>query len=133
MLKPRTIFSTVVVMLIAVITLPALAQSGSRICGYLAKKEKIAISYEARKKEAFYSRTCKSAMNEIKDKINKDPKLKNLKWTSTHKATCESVGSFLVKKGENTDICQKMKANCAYIITTNPKTLENTFKKISCK
>jgi hypothetical protein len=117
------------------------AQSGSRICGWLAQQNAIALSYEARQDSVTYSQECDQAEKSLWDAIQKNTNLKKLKWTKTHKWTCEDVGKYVVPKGQKTDICENMSASCAYVIQTkqtgvdwggNP-VYQTTYKKSGCK
>ena len=110
------------------------AQSGSRLCGWQTKSVKtlvgdkemsdvhVAVVYEARKAEVFYSKKCDEAISQIKEKLpkNMDVEVKNktvtlvLEWEKVEKKACESVGAKLEGQGVPKDICKKMEANEAY-------------------
>jgi len=101
---------------------PAMAQSGSRLCGWSAPSPTgyIGILYEARQKDATYTKKCNTAIDDIYGKIQSNPQLKNLTWTKHNKATCESVGGNFMSSNSPQDMCQKMSANNAYqVVKTN--------------
>jgi len=60
----------------------ASAQSGSRLCGYVSigPALKIGLLYEARTKDASYSKQCSTAISEFWDAIKKDATLSALTW-----------------------------------------------------
>lgn len=132
--KNLVVFSALVLFFAVSFNIPeSEAQSGSRICGWLAKKEKIAMSYEARKDDSSYSSQCDTAEKNLWDAIKKDAQLSKLSWEKTHKWTCEDVGKYVVPSGTSTDICDNMSAHCAYSIQTDPTTGKNKYTKLSCK
>lgn len=114
---------TVTVAAVAMLSLspaPVEAQSGSRLCGWIAIEtpQKMGLLYEARKSEAMYDMKCDAAVSSFMQKINANPQLKAMKWEKVHKATCESVGQKgFINAGESPDICEKMKANKPYQVT----------------
>ena len=121
-------------MYVAVSTPEAHAQSGSRLCGWQTKSVKtqvggkemrgvrVAIVYEARKKEIAYKKKCDTAISKIKKKLPKtmDVTVQNkkvklvLEWAEVKRKSCESVGANFQGQGVPKDICDKMKANEAY-------------------
>lgn len=111
---------------------PALAQSGSRICGWTAATPDgaIGIVYEARQHDASYSRQCDEAVSTIKGKIDSDAKLKSLTWTKKYKETCESVGGLFVSgNNSSSDMCDKMEAKVAYTVQKSKSQNATTFTK----
>lgn len=132
--KNLVVFSALVLFFAVSFNIPeSEAQPGSRICGWLAKKEKIAMSYEARQKDASYSSQCNTAEKDLWIAIKKDAKLSSFSWEKTHKWTCEDVGKYVVPSGTSTDICDNMTAHCAYMVQIDPATGKNKYTKLSCK
>jgi hypothetical protein len=111
---------------------PALAQSGSRICGWTAATPggAIGILYEARQDDASYSRQCDDAVSKIKSKIDSDAKLNTLTWSKKYKETCESVGAlFISGNNPGSDICDKMEAKAGYTVQLSKSAGTTTFTK----
>jgi hypothetical protein len=97
------------------------AQSGSRLCGWVAVETpiKIGLLYEARKKDASYKKQCSKVISQMNDAIKKDAQLSAMKWTKIDKKDCEHVGklglAYTDSKGQSkNDICEKMEAKKAY-------------------
>jgi hypothetical protein len=102
---------------------PAYAQSGSRLCGYSAPGQSgsyIGLVYEARQKDASYSKQCDEAISKIWSKIQSDPQLKAMTWTKHSKATCESVGANFQSANSPQDMCDKMEAKQPYLVKKIP-------------
>ena len=121
-------------------SLNASAQSGSRLCGYVAEKAPIpdtpqlsmAVVYEARKDDSSYSEQCKQAQDTIKDNLKKQDIWYAYQWKSVYKDTCESIGKLVTGPKTSDDICDQMSARCAY--TVQYFGLEDTkYSKNKCK
>lgn len=96
------------------------AQSGSRLCGFIAvdTPNKVGLLYEARTKDASYKKQCDEAISKMKQKIDTTPQLKAMKWQEVKRWSCEDVGNKgFVNQGENADICEKMEAKVGYKVT----------------
>jgi hypothetical protein len=122
------------------------AQSGSRVCGWISEKAKIALAYEARQKSSTYTKQCNDATDELK-KARDDPKFAQINdWKEMHKWECEATGGYteygrgpgIGLPNATWDICdvespekywdqdysptppidrkQQMKAECAYVV-----------------
>jgi len=112
----------------------ASAQSGSRLCGYVSigPALKIGLLYEARTKDASYSKQCSTAISEFWDAIKKDATLSALTWEKISKKSCEHVGKLGLAYTQSSgnlknDICDKMTAKKAYKVMkqgTQPTTFE---------
>jgi hypothetical protein len=102
---------------------PALAQSGSRLCGYSAPGASgsyVGLLYEARQNDASYSKQCDEAVSKSWSKIQSDPQLKAMTWTKHYKATCESVGANFESTDSPKDMCSKMEAKKGYLVKKIP-------------
>lgn len=111
---------------------PAMAQSGSRLCGWSAPTPTgyVGILYEARQKDASYGKQCSEAISSINSTIQGDAQLKNLTWTKHEKATCESVGSHFMSSNSQQDMCEKMEAKQPYqVVKTNASNTTTYTKK----
>ena len=110
---------------------PAMAQSGSRLCGWSAPTPTgyVGILYEARQNDATYNMQCDGAISKIQAKIKKDPQLKSLTWTKHEKATCESVGGFFMSSNSPQDMCDKMEADHAYQVVKTNSSNSTTYTK----
>ncbi len=111
---------------------PAMAQSGSRLCGWSAPTPTgyVGILYEARQKDSSYSKQCSEAISQINSTIQGDPQLKSLTWTKHEKATCEDVGGHFVSSDSPQDMCDKMEAKQAYqVVKTNSSNTTTYTKK----
>ena len=85
----------------------ALAQSGSRLCGYVAIETptKIGLLYEARDDDASYHKQCAEAIDETMDKIKGNAQLKTMNWKKIERFKCEEVGDMgFINPGQNTAI-----------------------------
>ncbi|HQS38578.1 MAG TPA: hypothetical protein PK571_10160 [Methylotenera sp.] len=109
--------------LLALLTVSALApsiaqaQSGSRLCGYVAIETptKIGLLYEARDDDSNYHYQCDQAIEKTSKSIQKNPQLKAMKWNLIKRFKCEEVGNMgFVNKGQSSDICDNMEAHNAY-------------------
>lgn len=114
----------------------ASAQSGSRLCGWVAVATpvKIGLLYEARQKDASYSKQCNEVIDQMEKEIKKDASLSAMSWTKIHKKACEDVGkmglAYTNDKGEaKNDICEKMEAKKAYKVLKQG-TAATTFTKL---
>lgn len=102
---------------------PALAQSGSRLCGYSAPAQAgsyIGLLYEARQDDLSYDDECDEAISKAWKKIQDDPQLKALTWTKHHKTTCEDVGVHFESTNSDKDMCDNMKAHEGYLVKKAP-------------
>jgi hypothetical protein len=102
----------------------ALAQSGSRLCGYVAIETptKIGLLYEARDDDASYHKQCDVAINETMDKINGNAQLKTMKWKKIERFKCEEVGNMgFINPGQSPDICDNMAAKQGYKVMKQGK------------
>ncbi len=131
MSKRTFLCATIVVA--ALCSTQAYAQSGSRLCGWtsISKDFKIGLLYEARTSYSTYTRECNEVIDEMKKAIEGDKTLNAMSWDKISKQTCETVGtSFLevkmkikgrkvmvVPSGVNKDICENMKARKPYKVT----------------
>jgi hypothetical protein len=96
------------------------AQSGSRLCGFIAVEtpNKVGLLYEARTKDASYKKQCDEAISKMKQKIDTTPQLKAMTWQEVKRWSCEDVGNKgFVNQGESSDICDKMEAKVGYKVT----------------
>ncbi len=96
------------------------AQSGSRLCGFIAvdTPNKVGLLYEARTKDASYKKQCDEAISKMKQKIDTTPQLKAMKWQEVKRWTCEDVGNKgFTNQGESADMCEKMEAKVGYKVT----------------
>ncbi len=95
----------------------AQAQSGSRLCGYVAIETptKIGLLYEARDDDASYHKQCDEAINKTMDSIKGNAQLKTMKWKKIERFKCEEVGNMgFVNPGQSPDICDTMQAKQGY-------------------
>ncbi|MFN3314149.1 MAG: hypothetical protein ACK46Q_11875 [Hyphomonas sp.] len=111
---------------------PAMAQSGSRLCGWSAPTPTgyIGILYEARQKDASYTKQCNEAIDKINATIQGNPQLKALTWTKHNKATCESVGNSFMSSNSQQDMCEKMTAKEPYQVVKTNATNTTTYTKM---
>jgi len=105
---------------------PALAQSGSRLCGWTtdvpAKGMAMGILYEVRTADKSDGKQCSTVIDKVQKKIAADPTLSQLTWTKVEKATCESVGEkFKSTDHTNGDMCDYMQAKTPYTVTKSTK------------
>lgn len=123
--------------LLALLTISALipsiaqAQSGSRLCGYVAIETptKIGLLYEARDDDADYHYVCDQAIEKTSQSIQKNPQLKAMKWKQIKRFKCEEVGNMgFVNKGQSPDICDNMESHNAYKIM-KPGSANATYEK----
>lgn len=103
----------------------ASAQSGSRLCGWVAvgTPVKIGLLYEARKKDASYKKQCSEVIKKMESQIKNNDDLKKMAWTKVDKKSCEDVGKMgFANAGESNDICDKMEAKKPYkVVKSGPK------------
>lgn len=108
---------------------PAIAQSGSRICGYTSTNDEgnIGFVYEARTTSNTYGKDCRDATDAFWAKIQADPALKRLQWIRREKISCEDAGAlFKSTSHPNEDLCfyttgqssNKVQRNTAKSLTT---------------
>lgn len=118
---------------------PALAQSGSRLCGKTTTQMPgiPAFGYltEVRQKDTAYKSLCAAAIRTARDAIKKNPQWKNLKWTKHHTETCESVGKLFQSSNSPEDMCDMMRANEDYEIykTTGNRTIYDRLTETDMK
>lgn len=102
----------------------AQAQSGSRLCGYVAIETptKIGLLYEARDDDASYHKQCEEAINKTMDSIKGNAQLKTMKWKKIERFKCEEVGNMgFVNPGQSPDICDAMQAKQGYKVMKQGK------------
>jgi hypothetical protein len=102
----------------------ALAQSGSRLCGYVAIETptKIGLLYEARDDDASYHKQCAEAIDETMDKIKGNAQLKTMNWKKIERFKCEEVGNMgFINPGQSPDICDNMQAKQGYKVMKQGK------------
>ena len=102
----------------------AQAQSGSRLCGYVAIETptKIGLLYEARDDDASYHKQCEEAINKTMDSIKGNAQLKTMKWKKIERFKCEEVGNMgFVNPGQSPDICDTMQAKQGYKVMKQGK------------
>lgn len=119
-MKTKLTLSLAAVAMFTLSPTPAEAQSGSRLCGWIAVEtpQKMGLLYEARTKDASYGKQCDEAIDAMWKTINGNPQLKAMKWKKVRKESCESVGNKgFVNAGESADICEKMTAKTPYQVT----------------
>jgi hypothetical protein len=115
----KTLNKTLVALLTVSALIPSIAQaqSGSRLCGYVAIEtpNKIGLLYEARDDDASYHYVCDQAIDTTWKNIQKNPQLKAMKWNLIKRFKCEEVGNMgFVNKGQSPDICDNMESHNAY-------------------
>jgi hypothetical protein len=115
----KTINKTLLALLAVSALAPSIsqAQSGSRLCGYVAIETptKIGLLYEARDDDANYHYVCDQAIDTTWQKIQKNPQLKAMKWNLIKRFKCEEVGNMgFINKGQSPDICDNMESHNAY-------------------
>ena len=102
----------------------AQAQSGSRLCGYVAIETptKIGLLYEARDDDASYHKQCEEAINKTMDSIKGNAQLKTMKWKKIERFKCEEVGNMgFVNPGQSPDICDNMESKQGYKVMKQGK------------
>lgn len=98
------------------------AQSGSRLCGWVADVtsegkvvQVIGNLYEARSDDPSYAKQCDGAINDMSSAIKSDPKMNALTWTKVFKWTCTSIGErFVSKTHGSSDMCAFMVSKTPY-------------------
>ena len=100
---------------------PAVAQSGSRLCGWTTevpeKGVAIGILYEVRTADKTDGKQCNAVIDKAQKKIADDPTLSKMSWTKVSKATCESVGEKFKSTAQgNVDMCDYMEAKKPYMV-----------------
>ena len=112
------------------------AQSGSRLCGWVAVETavKIGLLYEARKNDASYTKQCDTAISEFEDEIKKDATLSAMTWTKIRKKACQDVGALGLAYTQSSgnlknDICNKMTAKTPYKVLKQGNAA-TTFEKL---
>jgi hypothetical protein len=115
----KTLNKTLLALLTVSALIPSItqAQSGSRLCGYVAIETptKIGLLYEARDDDSNYHYQCDQAIEKTSKSIQKNPQLKAMKWNLIKRFKCEEVGNMgFVNKGQSPDICDNMEAHNAY-------------------
>lgn len=112
---------------------PALAQSGSRVCGYTAPNDEgtIGLMWEGHVEDPDYGPQCNNAINTFAAKIQKSPELKKLQWTKFEKVTCESVGAkFTSQTNPDVDMCGYTMTGQNYQVQRTVKTNKTTYTKM---
>jgi len=93
-------------------SVPAYAQSGSRLCGWTATNsngDTIGLLYEAKTSESSYSKQCDEAISSGETTFKKDPNLSKLQWTKIHKEQCDTLGKqFTSTSHTMADMCDYM-------------------------
>ncbi len=101
----------------------ALAQSGSRLCGWYATMDDkagtqaIAFLTELRETDLYYAKQCSESFldEKLKKNTENDATLNGYKWIKVKKATCESVGEHFTSATQtSTDICNSMNPYTPY-------------------
>jgi hypothetical protein len=110
----------------------ALAQSGSRLCGYTTKipTSNIGFLYEAREASSSYTKQCEEALDKIWNQIKKDPNLKNLEWKRRYKEVCQDVGPMFTSQNSDLDMCNYMSAEEAYQVVWDAAKNKTTYTKL---
>jgi hypothetical protein len=129
----KTLNKTLLALLTVSALIPSIAQaqSGSRLCGYVAIETptKIGLLYEARDDDADYHYVCDQAIEKTKQSIQKNPQLKAMEWKQIKRFKCEEVGNMgFVNKGQSPDICDNMESHNAYKII-KPGSANATYEK----
>lgn len=112
---------------------PALAQSGSRICGYTAPNDEgtIGLVWEGHMEDSDYGAQCNNAINTFALTIQKTPELKKLQWTKYDKVTCETVGAmFKSQTTPDVDMCGYTITGQNYQVQRTSKTNKTTYTKM---
>lgn len=110
----------------------ALAQSGSRLCGYTAQTPTgtIGFLYEARESSSTYTKECDTAIDKFWDAIKKDANLKQLNWYKKNKEVCQDVGPIFQSKNSDKDMCNYMSAQESYKVIKDTATNKTTYTKL---
>lgn len=122
----------------AMLSTPAQAQKGRRACGVVGEAGGVAVMaiLQDRNKDE-NGRICNKIIDEMTEKLKKDPKAANLQIKRIHKDSCESVGSMFKAANWNEqtkdnsssnpptysnfpDVCDLMKAEKTYTISRVP-------------
>jgi hypothetical protein len=111
---------------------PALAQSGSRICGWTAVTPTGAtgILFEIRVDQSNSTEMCRKVIDAFGTNIQNDPKLKALTWIKQNRAVCEAVGSQFQSSNSSQDICYMMQAETTYIVTKTTASNSTTYNVV---
>lgn len=131
-MKPSLKLVSMVAIMSALFAAPIVsAQSGSRLCGFIADIPpsttlsgnmlsfggKIALLYEYRINDESYRKQCKAATDAFKSSIAADATLKTLTWTEQKGVLCDRVGSeFTSETQPGTDICESMDLKNKYSV-----------------
>lgn len=111
---------------------PAFAQSGSRICGYVATTSTttIGLLYEIRINDNDSGKQCSDAQAAFWTTIQKDAQLNKLSWTKWTKAACEDIGAKFQSSTVHSDICDPMDWKAFYKVTKTASTNVTIFEKL---
>jgi hypothetical protein len=124
---------------VGVITpVPALAQSGSRLCGWTsegpAKGQATGLLLEARTGDDDYHRQCSDFIESAQKKIAADGALSPLQWRKVERAACDSVGHLFQSTAHpNEDMCDYMWSKTPYKVQRSiqaDKTSATTYDKL---
>ena len=136
-IKPVAVIASMIAVF-AMLSTPAHAQKGRRACGVVGEVGGVAVMaiLQDRDKDE-NGRVCNKIIDEMTDKLKKNPQTASLQIKRIHKDTCESVGSMFKSANwneqtkDNTsvtpptysnfpDICDLMKAEKTYQISRAP-------------
>jgi hypothetical protein len=108
---------------------PAMAQDGSRLCGWMSRTEVLnadgtvgpgvmGILFEARQSYNSYTSNCSNAANGAESKIKTDVNLSKITtWEKVYKAECDPVGTYFASGTHpGTDMCRNMEAHKMYMV-----------------
>jgi hypothetical protein len=117
---------------------PALAQSGSRLCGWTsegpAKGQATALLLEVRTGDDDYHRQCSDFIESAQKKIAADGALSRLQWRKVERAACDSVGqAFRSTAQPDEDMCAYMWSKTPYKVQRSmlaDKTTATTYDKL---
>ena len=112
---------------------PALAQSGSRLCGWTAATANggyRGLLIEIRQNDSDANKDCGDATNFLKYYyVDKDTE--NLTWTKQKMNTCENVGKFFMSANSPQDMCDKMEANKNYSVSLDKAANATNYIKLN--
>ncbi|MBU3600602.1 hypothetical protein ICN28_08730 [Polynucleobacter sp. 30F-ANTBAC] len=122
----------------AMLSTPAYAQKGRRACGVVGEVNGVAVMaiLQDRNKDE-NGKICNKIIDEMSDKLKKNPQTASLQLKRIHKDSCESVGSMFKSANWNEqtkdnssvtpptysnfpDICDLMKAEDTYQVSRAP-------------
>ncbi len=119
----------------------AMAQPGSRLCGYIATTQvptsattvgagAMLIALEARDAGPNYTGWCNKIIQEVIGQIQGDALLSTMSWTKLDKATCESAGQYLTSAthGSN-DMCDYMNSWGVYNVKKYNSPSQTTYSR----